>query len=160
MNEVQLTLLFLGLFVILIMLIHNWIQLKKHNKNENKANKSSKTSEITDENDPLFNLANPIFEREKSLDPKSEGSTSEHLITENLPNGNWCDYFISVKFYNLLIFLHMHQNRIFAHVTQKPPRYWLILHLSEITICSFSYNTYGGGVRVATHAYLQYLLSN
>ena len=87
MNEVQLTLLFLGLFVILIMLIHNWIQLKKHNKNENKANKSSKKSEITDENDPLFNPANPIFEREKSLDPKSEGSASEHLIRENLPNG-------------------------------------------------------------------------
>ena len=87
MNEVQLTLLFLGLFVILIMLIHNWIQLRKHNKNENKVNKSSKKSEITDENDPLFNLANPIFEREKSLDPGLEGSASEHLIRENLPNG-------------------------------------------------------------------------
>ena len=87
MNEVQLTLLFLGLFVILIMLIHNWIQLRKHNKDENKTNKSSKKSEITDENDPLFNLANPIFKRDKPLDPESEGSASEHLIRENLPNG-------------------------------------------------------------------------
>ena len=85
MSDVQLTLLFLGLFVILIMLIHNWIQLRKHNKN--KPNKTSQKSEITDENDPLFNPANPIFEREKVLNPELEGYASEQLIRENLPNG-------------------------------------------------------------------------
>ena len=85
MSEVQLTLLLLGLFVILIMLIHNWIQLRKHNKN--KSNKTSQKSEITDENDPLFNPANPIFERERVLNPELEGYASEQLIRENLPNG-------------------------------------------------------------------------
>ena len=65
MSEVQLTLLSLGLFVILIMLIHNWVQLRKYNKNKNKSNKTSQKTKITDENDPLFNLSNPIFEREK-----------------------------------------------------------------------------------------------
>ena len=85
MSEVQLTLLSLGLFVILIMLIHNWIQLRKHNKN--KPNKTSQKSEITDENDPLFNPANPIFERERALNPELEGYASEQLIRDNLPNG-------------------------------------------------------------------------
>jgi len=85
MSEVQLTLLSLGLLVILIMLIHNWIQLRKHNKN--KSNKTSQKSEITDENDPLFNPANPIFERERALNPELEGYASEQLIRENLPNG-------------------------------------------------------------------------
>ena len=87
MSDVQLTLLFLGLFVILMMLIHNWIQLKKHSKNKIKSNETSQKSEITDENDPLFNPANPIFEREKALDPELEGYASEQLIRENLPNG-------------------------------------------------------------------------
>ena len=87
MSDVQLTLLSLGLFVILIMLIHNWIQLRKHNKNNNKPNKSSQKSEITDENDPLFNPANPIFERESKLNPELEGYASEQLIRDNLPNG-------------------------------------------------------------------------
>jgi FtsZ-interacting cell division protein ZipA len=87
MSDVQLTLLFLGLFVILIMLIHNWIQLRKHNKNKNKPNKASQKTEITDENDPLFNPANPIFERERELNPELEGYASEQLIRENLPSG-------------------------------------------------------------------------
>jgi len=87
MSDVQLTLLFLGLFVILIMLIHNWIQLRKHNKNKNKPSKTSQKSEITDENDPLFNPANPIFESERALNPELEGYASEQLIRENLPNG-------------------------------------------------------------------------
>jgi|CoawatStandDraft_6_1074263.scaffolds.fasta_scaffold21494_2 hypothetical protein len=87
MSEVQLTLLTLGLFVILIMIIHNWIQLSKHNKNKNKPKKTSQKSEITDENDPLFNPANPIFERDRALDPELEGNASEYLIRENLPNG-------------------------------------------------------------------------
>ena len=85
MSQVQLTLLSLGLFVILIMLIHNWIQLKKHNKN--KPNNTPQKSEITDENDPLFNSANPIFERERSLNPELVKNSSEQLIRENLPNG-------------------------------------------------------------------------
>ena len=87
MSQVQLTLLSLGLFVILIMLIHNWIQLKKHNKKKNKSNNTPLKSKITDENDPLFNSANPIFERERSLNPELVGNSSEHLIRENLPNG-------------------------------------------------------------------------
>jgi len=87
MSDVQLTLLSLGLFVILIMLIHNWIQLRKHNKNKNKPSKTSQKSEITDENDPLFNPANPIFESERALNPELEGYASEQLIRENLPNG-------------------------------------------------------------------------
>ena len=87
MSEVQLTLLLLGLFVILIMLIHNWIQLRKHNKGNNKPNNSFKEKEITDENDPLFNPANPIFERERVLNPELEGYASEQLIRENLPIG-------------------------------------------------------------------------
>ena len=85
MSEVQLTLLSLGLFIIIVMLIHNWIQLKKHKKN--KPNKTSQKSEITDENDPLFNPANPIFERERALNPELKGYASEQLIRENLPNG-------------------------------------------------------------------------
>ena len=87
MSEVQLTLLSLGLFVIIIMLIHNWIQIRKHNKDKNKPSKTSQKSEITDENDPLFNPANPIFENERALNPKLEGYASEQLIRENLPNG-------------------------------------------------------------------------
>ena len=87
MSDVQLTLLLLGLFIIIIMLAHNWIQLIKHNKKKNKTTKTTQKSEITDENDPLFNPANPIFERERSLDPKLVGNSSEHLIRENLPNG-------------------------------------------------------------------------
>jgi len=87
MSDVQLTLLLLGLFVILIMLIHNWIQLRKHNKKKNKPNNASQKAEITDENDPLFNLANPIFERERELNPQTEGYASEQLIRENLPSG-------------------------------------------------------------------------
>ena len=87
MSDVQLTLLFLGFFVILIMLIHNWIQLRKHNKKKNKPNNSFKKKEITDENDPLFNRANPIFERERELSPLLEGYASEQLIRENLPSG-------------------------------------------------------------------------
>ena len=76
MSQVQLTLLSLGLFVILIMLIHNWIQLKKHNKKKNKSNNTPLKSKITDENDPLFNSANPIFERERSLNPELVGKTT------------------------------------------------------------------------------------
>jgi len=87
MSDVQLTLLTLGLFVILIMLIHNWIQLSKHNKNKKKLKKTSQKLVITDENDPLFNPANPIFERDRSLDSELAGNASEYLIRENLPNG-------------------------------------------------------------------------
>ncbi len=87
MSEVQLTLLSLGLFVILIMLIHNWIQLSRHNKSKNKPNKTSQKSGITDDNDPLFNPSNPIFERDRFLDSELVGNSSEHLIRENLPNG-------------------------------------------------------------------------
>tara|TARA_Y100000741_G_scaffold103371_3_gene77102 strand:- start:32413 stop:33480 length:1068 start_codon:yes stop_codon:yes gene_type:complete len=87
MSEVQLTLLCLGLFVIVIMLIHNWVQLRKHNKSKKKS-KEAKKIEITDENDPLFNQATPIFEREKTFhDFNYEGNSSEHLIRENLPDG-------------------------------------------------------------------------
>ena len=88
MSDVQLTLLSLGLFVIVIMLIHNWIQLRKHNKNKNKkSSKSVEEIEITDENDPLFNQATPIFETKRTFhDLESEGNTSEYLIRENLPD--------------------------------------------------------------------------
>ena len=85
MSDVQLTLLALGFFIILIMILHNWIQLRKHKKN--KPIKPSQKSEITDDNDPLFNQATPIFERENPLNPDEEGSASEHLIRGNLPNG-------------------------------------------------------------------------
>ena len=85
MSDVQLTLLYLGLFVILIMLLHNWVQLRKNNKIKNKNSKSSPKIEITDENDPLFNQATPIFERENAADLK--GNPTEHLIRENLPDG-------------------------------------------------------------------------
>ena len=86
MSDVQLTLLSLGLFVIVIMLIHNWIQLRKHNKNK-KSPKSTKETNITDENDPLFNQATPIFETKRTFyDLESEGNTSEYLIRENLPD--------------------------------------------------------------------------
>ena len=87
MSDVQLTLLSLGLFVILIMLIHNWIQLRKHNKKKNKLNNASQKTKITDENDPIFNPANPIFERERELNPQLEGYASEQLIRDNLPSG-------------------------------------------------------------------------
>ena len=87
MSDVQLTLLCLGLFVIVIMLLHNWVQLRKHNKTK-KTSKSAKKIEITDENDPLFNQATPIFERERTFqDLNSESNSSEHLIRENLPDG-------------------------------------------------------------------------
>ena len=85
MSDVQLTLLSLGLFIILIMILHNWIQIRKHKAL--KPKKPSKKSEITDENDPLFNQATPIFERQNPLNPDIEGNASEHLIRENLPDG-------------------------------------------------------------------------
>ena len=83
MSDVQLTLLSLGLFVIIIMLLHNWIQLRKHNKNKSK--KVPQKINITDENDPLFNQATPIFEREKNYTGGEK--SSENLIRENLPDG-------------------------------------------------------------------------
>jgi FtsZ-interacting cell division protein ZipA len=87
MSEVQLTLLSLGLLVILLMLIHNWIQLRKNEKKKNRSEKFHQKTEITDENDPLFNPSNPIFERAESFNPNLEGNASEQLIRENLPNG-------------------------------------------------------------------------
>ena len=85
MSDVQLTLLSLGFFIILIMILHNWIQLRKHKKKNSK--KPYQKSEITDDNDPLFNQATPIFEREKPVNHNEDGSASEQLIRENLPNG-------------------------------------------------------------------------
>ncbi len=38
MNDVQFALLTLGFIVIIIMIIHNWAQLKKHQKKNTKAN--------------------------------------------------------------------------------------------------------------------------
>jgi len=69
MSDVQGALLILGSIVIIIMIFHNWAQLKKQNKREGRANKSNQTI-LNDENDPLFN------------------NVSENLHTSGLTGGN------------------------------------------------------------------------
>ena len=55
MSDVQLALLIFGLIIIIIMIIHNWAQIRSHKKV--KAKLDSTTIVISDDNDPLFQSA-------------------------------------------------------------------------------------------------------
>ena len=56
MSDVQLALLILGLIVIFIMIIHNWAQIRQHNKRKEKLTNGS-SPQINEDNDPLFQSA-------------------------------------------------------------------------------------------------------
>jgi len=59
MNDLQLSLLPLGLFIIVIMLIHNWIQLRKNKKSPKSAEEGvSRIAEVKDKN--FFNSASRL----------------------------------------------------------------------------------------------------
>ncbi len=87
MNDVQLALLSLGLIVIIIMIIHNWAQLRKYQKRNQKLS-VAEPLRLDDHNDPLFNSSefkiNDIIVAER----KDSGLTgSEKVIEANLPDG-------------------------------------------------------------------------
>lgn len=85
MSDVQLALLILGLIVILIMIIHNWAQIRQHNKRKEKLTNGS-SPQINEDNDPLFQSAEfDITEQANDLNISSEGSAK--VIKDNLPEG-------------------------------------------------------------------------
>jgi FtsZ-interacting cell division protein ZipA len=85
MNDVQFALLTLGFIVIIIMIIHNWAQLKKHQKKTQKLTTSSAPT-LDDDNDPLFQSSEfKIKETIPHPNSQPEPSGSERIIEANLP---------------------------------------------------------------------------
>ena len=92
MNDVQLALLIMGLVIIILMIIHNWIQIQKNKKRKEKFNQNSSAPKINEENDPLFQTAE-FSVGENNLNKKNlEGlEGSEKIIASNLPEGIYQD---------------------------------------------------------------------
>ena len=87
MSDVQLALLILGLIIILIMIIHNWAQIRVHKQRKEKLNNSS-SPQLNEENDPLFKSAEfDINEKEKADDFGLTKEGSAKVISDNLPDG-------------------------------------------------------------------------
>ena len=87
MNDVQLALLLLGFIVIIIMILHNWAQLKKHKKRKQKIS-ASQAPELNDDNDPLFQSSEfKINDLDVSKLRESDASDSQKMIESNLPDG-------------------------------------------------------------------------
>lgn len=87
MSDVQLALLILGLIVILIMIIHNWAQIRLHKKRKEKL-VDSNAPKLNDDNDPLFKSAEFDITKTKTYTAHEEPQTgSAKVIAENLPEG-------------------------------------------------------------------------
>ena len=92
MNDVQLALLIMGLVIIIMMIIHNWVQIKKNQKRREKFSQNSTAPKINEANDPLFNSSE--FTVDDQIQPKKnldglEGS--KKIIAANLPEGIYQD---------------------------------------------------------------------
>ena len=72
MNDVQLALLIMGLVIIIMMIIHNWVQLKKNQKRREKFSQNSTAPKINEANDPLFNSSE--FTVDDQIQPKKKSS--------------------------------------------------------------------------------------
>jgi FtsZ-interacting cell division protein ZipA len=93
MSDVQLALLILGIVVIVIMIIHNWVQIYRHKKRKEKFNNYSPSPKINEQNDPLFNSSEfPIDENIASPKRNLSGlEGSKKIIAANLPEGIFQD---------------------------------------------------------------------
>ena len=87
MNDVQLALLSLGFIVIIIMILHNWALLKKHQKPKKNMSMEVKPA-FDDDNDPLFQSSEfKINDVNTVKIPQIDSSDSEKMIESNLPDG-------------------------------------------------------------------------
>ena len=87
MSEVQIALLVLGFIVIIIMILHNWAQLKKIKKRKQKIS-ASEAPTLNDDNDPLFQSSEfKINALDRSQVDELDSSGSEKMIESNLPDG-------------------------------------------------------------------------
>ncbi len=85
MSDVQLALLILGLIIILIMIIHNWSQIRMHKKRKEKLN-SNYASQINEDNDPLFKSSEFSINEQDSI-ARGSSTGSAKVISDNLPEG-------------------------------------------------------------------------
>ena len=85
MSDVQLALLIFGLIIIIIMIIHNWAQIRSHKKV--KAKLDSTTIGISYDNDPLFQSAEFEVNEASVGNPSSQSEGSAKMIFDNLPDG-------------------------------------------------------------------------
>jgi FtsZ-interacting cell division protein ZipA len=87
MSEVQIALLVLGFIVIIIMILHNWAQLKKIKKRKQKIS-ASEAPTLNDDNDPLFQSSEfKINDLDRSKVDELDSSGSQKMIESNLPDG-------------------------------------------------------------------------
>lgn len=87
MNDVQLALLALCFIVVIVMILHNWAQLKKHKKRKQKIS-DSQASTLNDDNDPLFQSSEfKINDLDISKSSQIDTSGSQRMIDSNLPDG-------------------------------------------------------------------------
>ena len=87
MDDVQIALLTLGFIVIIVMILHNWALLKKHQKQKNNTS-TPQAPTLNDENDPLFQSSEFKVNDVNNLTASQIDSTgSEKMIESNLPDG-------------------------------------------------------------------------
>jgi hypothetical protein len=87
MDDVQLALLSLGFIVIIVMILHNWTLLKKHQKPK-KNTPTRQAPAIDDDNDPLFQSSEfKINDVNNSSASQINSTGSERMIESNLPDG-------------------------------------------------------------------------
>ena len=87
MDDVQLALLTLGFIVIIVMILHNWTLLKKHQKPK-KNTPTRQAPAIDDDNDPLFQSSEfKINDVNNSSASQINSTGSERMIESNLPDG-------------------------------------------------------------------------
>ena len=89
MSDVQLALLILGVIVIVLMLIHNLIQLNKQGKQPQVSLPSK--NKVDDINDPLFNDPSSFKNTKTNGDTTESKIPSENYIKSNLPEGIYRD---------------------------------------------------------------------
>jgi len=87
MNDVQLALLTLGFIVIIIMILHNWVQLRKYKKPKKNIS-TQQIPTLDDDNDPLFQSSEFKINDVNTLKTSQiDSSDSERMIESNLPDG-------------------------------------------------------------------------
>jgi hypothetical protein len=87
MDDVQLALLTLGFIVIIVMILHNWALLKKHQKPKNN-NSIPQAPTLNDDNDPLFQSSEfKINDVNNLIASQIDSTGSEKMIESNLPDG-------------------------------------------------------------------------
>lgn len=87
MSDVQLALLILGVIVIVLMLIHNLVQLNKQQAKQ----KHVALPKTDDSNDPLFNDSGLSNKAKNSQEEGESDIPSENYIKANLPEGIYRD---------------------------------------------------------------------